>query len=129
MIPVMPILRLDFERDPLSCLISLADILEEFERPLAVFGKDEDTIGTAEEIVEVDYDFQCERSKIDILDGKLWITYYYKQQKNREIWDKIKGRRKQEVWEYLNPKNGYVDLSSWGIGDSEGKAEEIVQNE
>ena len=127
--PVTPILRLDFERDPLSCLISLADILEEFERPLAVFGKDEDTIGTDEEIVEVDYDFQCERSKIEILDGKLWITYYYKQQEDRETWDKIKGRRKQEVWEYLNPKNGYLDLSSWGIVDAEGKAEEIVQNE
>ena len=28
--------------------------------------------------------------------------------------------RQKEVWEYLNPKDGYLDLSAWGIADGEG---------
>ena len=113
--PVTPLLRLDFEKDPLSCLISLADILEEFERPQAVFEKDEKKVDTDEERVEVDYDFMCLSSQIKLEDGTLMITYYYKIEGNPDDWEGLKKRRKKEVWQYLNPQSGYLDLSSWGI--------------
>ena len=50
------------------------------------------------------------------------MNYYYKPQDDPKEWEKIKDRRTKEVWEYLNPTNGYVDLSSWGVIDAEGFA-------
>lgn len=120
--PSNPVLRLDFETDPLSCLISIGDMLEEFERPLALFSKSSKNEGTVQERVEVDYDFACKRSQVKIENGKLLVNYYYKPQDDPKEWEKIKDRRTKEVWEYLNPTNGYVDLSSWGVIDAEGVA-------
>lgn len=113
--PLNPILRVDFEKDPLSCLISLADILEEFERPQAVFEKNEKKVNTDEERVKVDYDFTCKSSQIKIEEGTLTITYYYKSKDDPDDWEGLKKRRNNEVWQYLNPQSGYLDLSSWGI--------------
>ena len=49
--------------------------------------------------------------------GKMNITYLYATDK--EAGD-MQDDRKEEVFEYLNPQNGYLDLSAWGITDGEG---------
>lgn len=119
-IPVKSNLRLSFEVDPLSCLISMADILEEFERPKAIFEKEAKEEGKDEERVRLGYDFDCDRTVIKIEDKKLFITYYFNKNFDKETWDNIEARRAKEVKEYLNLQTGYIDLSSWGITEALG---------
>lgn len=118
--PEEPILRLDFETDPLSCIISMADILEEFERPLAFFDEKED----GDTRVKVGYRFFCKGSRIEMDGGRLKFIYYYGSEEERKDNNK---RRVNEVNEYLNPINGYIDLSSWGIIDVTGETKVIAE--
>lgn len=119
--PKQPILRVDFKKDPISCLVSLADILEEFHRPSAHF----QNLNKAkvDEYVSVIYDFACKSSSVRIENGEIVITYTYYSEKER---NDFKKKREDEVREYLNPGNGFLDLSSWGIGDV--RCETIVSN-
>lgn len=117
-IPREPILRLDFEKDPLSCIISIADILEEFERPFAMFEEKKEKEGKKAERVRVGYGFACWGSSISIENNQLLISYVYNNEKERGDWETV---RENEVREYLNLSNGYLDLSSWGIVDVECK--------
>ena len=113
--PDEPILKLDFMTDPLSCIISIADILEEFERPKATFPERAD-----DNLVKVDYVFECTGSAIELDDEHLVIKYFYENEEQRSANDEW---RKSEVNDYLNLKSGYIDISSWGIKDVEGKTE------
>lgn len=117
--PENPILRLDFKKDPLSCLVSLADILEEFHRPSAQF-KNQNK-GKVDEHVSVTYDFACKSSRIEIDNDKLIISYIYYDEKEMSV---ARKRREEEVWQYLNPLSGYLDLSTWGVGEV--KCETVV---
>ena len=111
--PKNPILRQSFDVDPLSCLISMADILEEFYRPKASFGKVNLTVGNDEtEKVTLDYDFPCVGSEVEIIGKKLHVTYYYLEQKTAD--EEFK-RRNDEVQQYLNLRDGYIDLRPWGV--------------
>lgn len=112
-VPLNSILRLDFKKDPLSCLVSLADILEEFHRPSAHFKNHNK--GKVDEYVSVTYDFVCKGSRIEIEGDTLVITYIYYDEAERS---KSKGRREDEVRDYLDPQNGYLNLSSWGVKDA-----------
>jgi hypothetical protein len=101
----VPTLRLSFERDPLSSLISLCDILEEFQRPQARFVKSSGAL-------KIDYPDACDYSDLTISGGKITITYRFKDL-NTAI--KMKSIRKEEVADYLNLMNGYIDLSQLGV--------------
>ena len=116
--PETPILRIDFEKDPLSCLVALADILEEFHRPSAEF--DLNNKGEKDEYVSVKYGFTCKGSEIDMDGDLLKVTYHYGSQ---EAADNCLKDREKEVEEYLKPPYGYLDLSSWGITDVKGYTE------
>lgn len=110
-----PILRLSFEVDPLSCLISLADILEEFHRPSASFIKGTKEVeGKTIEYVNLTYDFPCVGSEIKIVGKKLHVNYYYK---NQKIAGDEEVRRRDEVNQYLRLSDGYIDLTPWGVTD------------
>ena len=95
--------------DPLSCLIATADILEEFCRPKAEFGK---LMNGVNENTVVRYDHDCSGAKIELNGSKLDIVYLYKSQSMANI---AYSRRKQEVREYFNADNGFIDLSPIGI--------------
>lgn len=109
--PKHPILRLSFDVDPLSSLISMADVLEEFYRPFAIFSRK----GANGENVDLEYDFPCEETRIRVRNGVLHIFYQYKTNLAAED---NRNRRKEEVNEYFNPSNGYVDLRALGIKDT-----------
>lgn len=100
-----PFLRLSFERDPLSSLVSMADILEEFQRPKSSFTSSEDD-------VELKYKFPCCGTEICVDGDTLFVNYKYDTQ---ILADSEKDRRKKEIYEYFNPKDGFIDLSSLGI--------------
>lgn len=105
-------MRLEFDRDPLSCIVTLADLLEEFERPNVEF-KVEDGHSI------FSYDSVCSSSKISSVENTLIIEYRYK---NRNGVAKknpfIAGEQKQ----YFDSDYGYLDLSSIGIHKVEMKA-------
>ena len=111
--PENPILKLDFEKDPISCIVSIADILEEFNRPRSEFMHiDKDEKKGIDEYVRVNYDFACGSSELEINGKNLIIRYYYDSEDERE---RNEMRRMEEVFEYLDEKVGYIDLSSWGV--------------
>lgn len=110
-IPKNPVLRLSFDVDPLSSLISMADILEEFHRPFANFSKDDSN----DQNVNLSYDFPCDETRIRIRNGVMHIFYQYNS--NLAAADN-RTRRKDEVNEYFNTNNGYVDLKPLGIKDT-----------
>lgn len=108
--PENGILRLDFEKDPISCIVSIADILEEFNRPWSKFVHvDEDKKKNVEEHVAVNYDFACGSSELEINGKELTIRYYYGSEDERNNNETL---RKSEVEEYLDEKVGYIDLGS-----------------
>lgn len=113
--PENKLLRLESKKDPLSCLTSLADILEEFERPKAEFYNVIDK--TDKEHVAVKYDFICNGTNLELVGDKMRVTYQYATEKEA---NEMLKERKMEVKEYIGAGTGYLDLSSWGIKDGEG---------
>lgn len=107
--PKNPILRLSFDLDPLSSLISMADILEEFYRPAAQFKLN---VTKTAQSVQLNYGFPCDKTEVYVKGKTLYIRYKYKESKDAAL---NRDRRIDEVNEYFNPSNGYVDLSSLGI--------------
>lgn len=91
----------------------MADILEEFYRPKATFGKVNLTVENDEiEKVTLDYDFPCVGSEVEIIGKRLYVIYYYLEQKTAD--EEYKGRN-DEVLQYLNLRDGYIDLRPWGV--------------
>lgn len=101
------ILRLSFDLDPLSSIVSMADLLEEFYRPYAKFQKN--ASGTS---VDLKYDFPCNETEIFIKGNTLFVRFKYNNAMDAALNRK---RRQEEVNNYLGYGNGYIDLSSLGI--------------
>lgn len=118
--PKNPILRLSFDIDPISSIISMADILEEFYRPSAHFknvlfennDEDKNKDKGLVQAVQLDYGFPCKGTSVYVNENTLYIRYQYDNKENAVL---NKKRRKDEVFEYFNADNGFVDLSSLGI--------------
>ena len=109
-IPENNLLRLDCKKDPLSCIIALADVLEEFERPKTFFKCKEDEIDG--KFVALKYGYSCVGSRLTVNSSKLYITYLY--ESLEEAKDQESDRR-NEIQEYLGANTGFLDLSRWGI--------------
>ena len=103
--PDQPRFKLEVDKDPLSCIIAMADILEEFGRPLAkncVYNKG----------IITRFDYPCNQTEVVINNKTLEITYKYKLKSEKvrnEKW------RKDEIEDYFRVPSGYIDLSAIGI--------------
>ena len=100
-----PRYKLSIEKDPLSCLIAMADILEEFGRPLAKYTAEADK-------VETRFEYPCNMTRVEVNGNVLVITYLYDSKSEKaanEPW------RKKEVEDYFRVPSGYIDLSEIGI--------------
>lgn len=100
--------RLDFEIDPLSCLIAMADVLEEFERPSATFTNDEEA---EEKHVNIKYSYSCKSTSLIFDEQEMRVKDKY----NGVPKLSSKQHREKELREYFNLNDGFVKLSSWGI--------------
>lgn len=103
--PDQPRFHLSIDKDPLSCLIAMADILEEFGRPLANYCVYNKGIVTR-------FKYPCDSTKVEVKGNTLEITYTYssKAEKARnEAW------RRNEVEDYFRVPSGYIDLEEIGI--------------
>lgn len=108
-VPSKPQYRLYADVDPLSCLIAMSDVLEEFNRPLAKFTPNQGS-------VDVKYDFACNATDVDVFGDKLIITYHYMTPAGVAS---NKKRRLDEIESYFGRKYGYIDLSAMGIKEVE----------
>lgn len=103
--PDQPRYNLSIDKDPLSCLIALTDILEEFGRPLAKYCAYNHGIVTR-------FHTSCASSHVEVKGNTLEITYKYSSKEERarnSTW------RKDEVDNYFRVPSGYIDLSEIGI--------------
>jgi hypothetical protein len=105
---------LKFDVDPLSCVIALADVLEDFSRPSANFSHHKN------DRVRILYPAACDSSMLEITDGEMGITYGF----NTKVDCAVKktclpGEAKQ----YFDSKYGYLDLSALGVGSVKMSAE------
>ncbi|MBI5403376.1 MAG: hypothetical protein HY959_08225 [Ignavibacteriae bacterium] len=98
-------MRLEFDKDPLSCIITLADIIEEFQRPNVTFKTNYD-----HSIFK--YPSLCKKSEIFCDNDNLNITFKYEDEKAASL---KKLYLKKEAKEYFDNNYGYIDLSSIGI--------------
>lgn len=111
-VPERPSLRLSFTRDPLSALVALADVLQEFERPSAVFGQTGGSGGTRG--VVVNYESACLATELSINGSTLSITYEMKDANARAI------KRKSitdDQRDYFDSRYGFLDMQSLGISN------------
>lgn len=105
--PENDFLRLTFEKDPLSCIIALADVLQDFERPMVKF-----EIGLQSDGSMFSYDFSCQSTLLSVINDTLEIRYNFRSEEYRITNVNFK---KDEEKDYFDPMHGYVDLSSIGI--------------
>lgn len=107
--------RLSIDTDPLSCLIALADLMEEFERPRGKF-----VSSKTENNVNLHFSHHCDDVELGVSNGVIELTYNLNDYGRLEE----KGAKiEEEIGEYLNPSAGFVDLTAIGITDYKCKAE------
>lgn len=101
--------HLSFDVDPLSCIIAMADVLEEFERPSASFENDDNN---HEGIVHITYKVPCVGTNLTIEGGIFKVEYLYKTDDDA---DSCRKRRKEEIDNYFGIGKGFIDLTTLGI--------------
>lgn len=112
-IPDNGFLRVGFEHDPLSAIVTLADVLEEFERPNVTYGNVRDARG--EERVALRYGHACSGTDLEI-DPRGVMSIRYHMNSDALIADK-RSRLLKEQREYFDSKYGYLDMGGLGITD------------
>lgn len=101
-----PYLRLRIEKDPLSAIVSLADFIEEFNRPITKFTP-------KKAISTIEYMHACHKVEIESdAHGELQVRMYYSKEDQFVIASVHKAK---EAKQYFNPISGFIDLSSFGI--------------
>lgn len=104
-IPENSFLRLKFSRDPLSTIVALTDIIQDFSRPTANFI-------ARENCVAYKYCVACSQTELIPEDGVWTIRYHMKDNDSRAI--KRKSIQKEQ-YENFDSQYGYIDMSSLGI--------------
>lgn len=132
-------MRLRFEVDPLSCVIALADIFEDFSRPVVDFNNkvikncDKEIYKenkNRDDSVEVSYLSHCNSVSLELdwnePNRAMRIVYRFKDK--GQLADK-RFRLPKECRNYFDRQTGYIDLSAIGIHGVEMKAEPSSKEE
>lgn len=102
-------MRLKFSVDPLSCIIALADVVEDFARPVAEFSD-------RPQGVNMRYTDGCDSTSIELQpgarSGKVRIRYGFSDANQRAA---KKAWLSKEHRDYFDERHGYLDLSAAGI--------------
>lgn len=106
--PKNQFLRVDFKRDPLSCVIALADVLEDFYRPSATFYP----ASGSNKTINIDYDVAAEKTEMVVTGDVMEVTYHFGTSAIANSQRQIKW---QEIKDYFDPATGYVDIASLGL--------------
>ena len=104
--------KLSFDVDPLSSLVALCDILEDFERPILSINHNDSEDNTDKDCVQFNIKPQCIYSEIECSGQELLIRYAYAENAYRIRNYKF---RTEEVSEYLDNHNGYINILPIGF--------------
>jgi len=105
-------LRLNFDRDPLSAIVALTDIIQDFERPSAVFNTD--TCPRCPNGVLLRYDIACDATELEVDTHSATWTIRYRMKDTRALARKLKtiAKENRSLFDY---RYGYFDISSLEI--------------
>ena len=117
--PENPFLRLSIEKDPLSAIVALADVIEEFDRPTVSY----EAVGASGDRVALRYARACSSTALEI-DKSGLMTVCYKMDTHEQYMQKIK-RLSQEEREYFDGHHGFLDMSGLGISEVRLQAVEL----
>ena len=110
-------MRLRFEVDPLSCVITLADVLQDFSRPIAAFQDNAQSI-------DLSYHDGCDSVRLELNWASpaqaMKIVYCFSDARQHAA--KL-GFLPKERREFFDQRNGYIDLSAIGVQGVEMEAE------
>jgi len=107
-IPENSFLRLDFNRDPLSSIVTLVDVIQEFGRPAVTY---ED----AEKFqVNLKYEKPCSDTELEVENGVMTLRYKIENDEKRAL--KLK-YISSDKYKYFDNQNGFLNLESLGIND------------
>ncbi len=110
-VPENPFLRLSFEKDPLSAIVMLADVIQDFERPTVTFGRC--NIVDPEQVT-LAYETGCTGADLILNGSSMAIEYKMNDSRSRAI------KRKfllSERSDYFDAQYGYLDMTGLGIKD------------
>jgi hypothetical protein len=108
--PEYRFLRLNFDRDPISALITLVDVIQDFERPYVSFLPLPRTV-TGD--VALQYDKACSQTELEFDgSGRLEIRYQMIDDAQRAI---KRSSIANENRLFFDNQNGYLDLSALGF--------------
>ncbi len=107
--PKYPHLRLSFDKDPLSAMVTFVDVLQEFERPNARFSLTRKPIDE----VKLSYNPSCISTELELNGSVMRIKYKMADGKARAI-KRISLRKENKA--YFDVQYGFLDMSCLGIG-------------
>jgi len=110
-IPENLFLRLNFDRDPLSAIVTLVDLIQDFERPAVSYGY----VGGGDERVTLNYDKACSATELE-LDASGMLIVRYIMSTHQDCARKSMYLAK-DSHEYFDTHHGYLDMSSLGINE------------
>jgi hypothetical protein len=115
--PENPFLRVGFDRDPLSAIVTLTDVIQDFERPTVSYGAVDVSTSphSRDERVTLKYNGACAGTQLEIdACGVLTLRYRMQTDEMRAIKRTALLKEKRE---YFDAQYGYLDLSMLGITD------------
>lgn len=99
--PEYPFLRVCFERDPLSFLVTLVDQIQDFSRPNAKFDP------CVDDAVDITYNSSCQEVVVEAtLNGPMKITYFFREHADY-VMNKLLYKSDAEK-DFFDPSLGYV---------------------
>lgn len=107
-IPRNPFLQIDFERDPLSCIIAIADVLEDFCRPSAIFK----SVSGKDKTVQIDYNVTTVKTEVEVENDEMTIVYHFD---SRTIANAQRQFKLKEIIDYFDSTTGFIDIGSLGL--------------
>jgi len=99
-------LRLNFERDPLSTLVTLVDVIEEFDRPAVAFGR-------SGNLVTLEYSKACSSTELEIDSYGVMTLRYLMTTPGMLALKRASLAKEQRI--YFAPQWGYLDMAALGI--------------
>jgi hypothetical protein len=108
--PSVPNLRINSDIDPISAIVTLADTLQEFERPVAKFHKKQ---SKTDDCVEVRYSSACSSTEVN-MENNGCMTVTFNMTDLDSYCHKLECIKDDET-KLFDPVNGFLNLKAWGV--------------
>ncbi len=108
--PSVPNLRISADVDPVSAIVTLADTLQEFERPVAKFHKKQ---SKTDDCVKVRYSSACSSTEVN-MENNGCMTITFNMTDLDSYCHKLECIKDDET-KLFDPVYGFLNLKAWGV--------------